>query len=382
MKCLIVTTLDRQVLLFLIPHIKLLHGLGNDVSVATSIEDKQQLEKKLPTVSLHHVSFSRSIYDLANLKAFFKIRRLLRTENYNFVHVHTPIAAFITRIAAPKKQQIIYTAHGFHFNENGSAFSNRIFYLAEKIAANKTDKLIVMNQEDFQKAKGFMSEDKIQRIHGIGVDAAYFYQAAYTQDDRDQLKEKLSIPKNKKVITHLAEFNENKRQIDVVDAAEQLKTMYKDFVILLVGDGVLLDDIEREIERRDLTEYVRCLHFRKDIRDILSITDIGLLVSLREGLPKSLMEMMSMKIPIVGTDIRGNRELVEDGKNGFLIPIKSPTELMKALLTLLEKKELCQAMGNNGRREVLEKYDLKRILEEMKKVYPACNGSNTTTSIL
>ncbi|MBC5637991.1 glycosyltransferase family 4 protein [Ornithinibacillus sp. BX22] len=369
MKCLIVTTLERQILLFLIPHIQLLQDMGYHVSIATSIEDKDTLQEKVPNVSLYNISFSRSIQSLSNFRAYLELKSLFHKESFDLVHVHTPIASFVARLAAPKKVPIVYTAHGFHFNENGSKLGNRIFYLAEKLAGKKTQHLIVMNQEDYQKAQGLLDKERIHFIHGIGVDTDYYNPRSISHSDRFNLKEKLGIEERKLVITHLAEFNENKRQIDIVQAAEQLKDAYQDFIILLVGDGTLFGAIKQEINRRGLSDFFRCLGFRQDIREILSITDVGLLVSLREGLPKSLMEMMAMEIPIVVTDIRGSRELVRDGKNGFRIPIKSPNELKNKLLYLLKSQSLRNRMGDIGRQEVLAKYDLKLILEETKSVY-------------
>lgn len=343
--------------------------MGYQITIATSIEDSDLLQEKLPNVSLQHISFSRKIQSVSNVHAFFQIRSLFRLESFDFVHVHSPIASFVTRLAAPSTIPIVYTAHGFHFNENGSKFSNQVFFLAEKLAGKKTQRLIVMNQEDYQKAQGILDSENIHFIHGIGVDSNYYNPENISQIDRVNMKQSLGIVQNKLVITHLAEFNENKRQIDIVNAAEQLKEVYEDFIILLVGDGVLLDDIKREIAQRGLTEYVRCLGFRQDIRAILSITDVGLLVSLREGLPKSVMEMMAMEIPIVATDIRGNKELVLDGVNGLRIPIKSPHKLMNALSILLNQPDLREEMGAYGRREVLAKYDLKVILEKTRIVY-------------
>lgn len=376
MKCLIVTTLERQILLFLLPHIQLLQDMGYHVSVATSVEDRDGLQEKVPNVTLYDMSFSRSIHNLSNFRAFLQMKSLFRKESFDLVHVHTPIASFVARLAAPKKVPIVYTAHGFHFNENGSKLGNRIFYLAEKLAGKKTQHLIVMNQEDYQKAQGLLDKERIHFIHGIGVDTDYYNPENISHSERLNIKENLGIEEQKLVITHLAEFNENKRQIDIVQAAEQLKEAHQDFIILLVGDGVLFDDVKQDINRRGLSDFFLCLGFRQDIRNILSITDVGLLVSLREGLPKSLMEMMAMEIPIVVTNIRGNRELVHDGKIGFQIPIKSPIELKNKLLYLLNQPELRIRMGNNGRQEVLAKYDLKLILEETKSVYESIEVRN------
>ncbi len=363
------TTLQRQVQLFLLPHVRMLQEMGYHVTIATSITDQEQLVNQLPEVTLYHIPFSRRIYSSSNLKAYVMMRKLFKKEQYSLVHVHSPIASFVTRIAVPKTTKVVYTAHGFHFNENGSTLSNRIFYLAEKLAAKKTEGLIVINQDDYQKAKGLLPEENIHYIHGIGTDATNFNPENYSSQYKQSIRDSLNISDNKIVITHVAEFNGNKRQIDIIHAAEKLKEVSHNFIILLIGDGVLLEEIQSEVINKGLTEHVRCLGFRTDIQDVLSVTDIGLLVSLREGLPKSVMEMMAMKIPVVVTDIRGNRELVKEGKTGFIIPVRSPDVLMKSLNKLIHNKELRNVMGTNGRKVVLENYELSIILKETRKVY-------------
>jgi glycosyltransferase involved in cell wall biosynthesis len=373
LKCLIVTTLDRQIILFLVPHIKLLQEMGYTVTIATSIINDKKLAEQLPNVHLIHLPFSRSITSKANIKAFFKIRKLIRKEKYPLIHVHTPIASFLTRLASTNKQSIVYTAHGFHFNENGSKISNQIYYAAEKYAARKTDKLIVMNTHDYEKSKEFLPASDIYFIHGIGIDASFYNPSLFSYESRKSIRENLHIPLGKTVITHIAEFNENKRQIDILEAAEKMKKTHQDFVVLLVGDGKLADEIKLEIQNKGLHEYVRCLGFREDIRELLSITDIGLLVSEREGLPKSVMEMMAMEKPVVVSNIRGNRDLVEEGSNGLLVPVKDSSELMRAILLLVENREFRNKLGTTGRKLILEKYDLPLILEKTKEVYLSIN---------
>ncbi|WP_051359558.1 glycosyltransferase family 4 protein [Paucisalibacillus globulus] len=373
MKCLIVTTLDRQIILFLVPHIKLLQEMGYTVTIATFIINEKELAEQLPHVHLIHLPFSRSIRSKDNIRAFFKIRKLIRKEKYPLIHVHTPIASFLTRLASTKKQSIVYTAHGFHFNENGAKISNQIYYAAEKYAARKTDKLIVMNTHDYEKAKEFLPASNIHFIHGIGIDATFYNPNLVSYESRKSIRESLHLPLDKTVITHIAEFNENKRQIDILEAVEKMKEVHQDFVVLLVGDGKLVDEIKIEVQNKGLHEYVRCLGFREDIRELLSITDIGLLVSEREGLPKSVMEMMAMEKPVVVSNIRGNRDLVEEASNGLLVPVKDSSELMRAILLLVENREFRNRLGTTGRKLILEKYDLPLILEKTKEVYLSIN---------
>ena len=347
--------------------------MGYTVTIATFIINEKELAEQLPHVHLIHLPFSRSIRSKDNIRAFFKIRKLIRKEKYPLIHVHTPIASFLTRLASTKKQSIVYTAHGFHFNENGSKISNKIYYAAEKYVARKTDKLIVMNTHDYEKAKEFLPASNIHFIHGIGIDSTFYNPNLFSYESRKSISESLHLPLDKTVITHIAEFNKNKRQIDILEAVEKMKEVHQDFVVLLVGDGKLVDEIKIEIQNKGLHEYVRCLGFREDIRELLSITDIGLLVSEREGLPKSVMEMMAMEKPVVVSNIRGNRDLVEEGSNGLLVPVKDSSELMRAILLLVENREFRNRLGTTGRKLILEKYDLPLILEKTKEVYLSIN---------
>ncbi|WP_010094028.1 glycosyltransferase family 4 protein [Ornithinibacillus scapharcae] len=376
MKCLVVTNTDRMISLFFIPHIKLLQKMGYDVSIATALQNPRMMKDEFPEISLHHVPFTRDLHPIRNMKAYAAIKKLLQEGKYDIVHVHTPIAAFLVRMAAPKKQQIIYTAHGFHFHEHGSRLSNWIYYVAEKVAASKTRKLIVINEEDFQSAQRFLPIDKIHYIHGVGLDADRFNPRNYSDKNKYELRKELGISNDTIVITHLAEFNENKRQIDIVLAAEELKKHTHNFVVLLLGDGSLAAEIKNEITNRKLEDYVFCLGYRGDIDQILSVTDIGLLVSLREGLPKSVMEMMAMEIPLIVTDIRGNRDLVIDEKNGYVIPIRNPKALMEACLRLIHNGNSRMEMGKRGRERILDKFELDLILVELEKIYEVFISDN------
>ncbi|TDL32513.1 glycosyltransferase family 1 protein [Jeotgalibacillus sp. S-D1] len=366
-KILFVTTIARTVEAFLIPHIQYFLDKGFEVGVATNTENGPVECLTRLGVKVHHVPFSRTLIDWNNFKAYKEIKSVCR--DYPIVHLHTPIASFLTRMASTKKQITIYTAHGFHFNEN-EHWSKNLFYKAmEKIAAFKTTKIIVTNNDDLKEAGNLFSAAKIDHVHGVGIDTDQFCSAHFSQQHRYQIKKELGINSTSKVITHIAEFNENKRQIDVVGACERLKKQSDDFVILLIGKGSNEELIKDVIEKKNLSKWIKCLGFVSDVPSVLSITDIGLLVSLREGLPRSVMEMMAMKIPVIGSNIRGIRDLVEDGKNGFLIPVKSPGRLADACCELLQDQELAEKFGEYGRVKIEQYYSLPIVLQEMETIY-------------
>ncbi|MGE6487393.1 glycosyltransferase family 4 protein [Paenisporosarcina sp. NPDC076898] len=368
-KILIVTTVQQTISAFLIPHIIRLKEQGFEVEIATRIENKAKLEQEVLGIHSHNVSFNRNLLSIDNIKSIFSMWILLKNKSYDILHVHTPIASFISRLVAPKSTKLIYTAHGFHFNENGKKFTNFCFFLAEKLAALKTNQIIVINRDDLKVAQKMFKESKVNYIEGVGVNTDKYTPKQLSTEEKNNLKSNLNIPNEYKIISHIAEFNGNKRQIDIVNACELIKKEYEKFTILLVGDGLNFDSIKGEIKLKGLEDNIICLGYQKNIPEILSITDIGLLVSLREGLPRSVMEMMSMEIPVILSDIRGNKDLVIDGYNGFLVPVKSPDKIAENCLKLLKDQELSIELGEKSRKLVLEKYSLYKVLKKMDLIY-------------
>ncbi|WP_068776171.1 glycosyltransferase family 4 protein [Paenibacillus sp. FJAT-26967] len=367
---LFVTTVDTTVRAFLLPHIRYFLERGYHVEIATGVLDRNWLEEQLPDVPLHAISFHRSIKSPDNLKAFLAIRKLLLTNKYDLIHVHTPIASFVTRLASIfTRSQVLYTAHGFHFNENGSFLGNFLFKWAEKLAGYRTDKLVVINTDDKIAASQIVPAHKISYIKGVGIDTE-LYKPVVDEGSKAAFKHELGIAPQTKVVTHIAEFNGNKRQIDVVEATDCLKKSgVEDFIVLLVGNGSSLEEIQEIIISKNLEDRIQCLGYRSDIAEVLSISDIGLLVSLREGLPRSIMEMMAMEIPVIATEIRGNRDLIRDGETGYLVPVKSPELLAQKMKELLLNEERRRLFGHNARERVLTEFALPRIITNMELVY-------------
>ncbi|HDR7983220.1 glycosyltransferase family 4 protein [Bacillus cereus] len=370
-KALVVTTVSSTIKAFLIPQISLLRSKGYKVEIATHVMgDLSEFQKHIQNTVVHNVPFNRNAKSLENVYAYKMIKKIIRNTEYDLIHVHTPIAAFLTRLASTNRNTVVYTAHGFHFNENGSSISNFIYKTMEKIAATKTDKLVVINKDDYEIGKSIIDPSKLQYIKGVGVDMNEYNKDIIDDKEKIAFKRELGINRDTKVITHIAEINSNKRQIDTVLAAEKLREMYGDnFVVLLAGRGPLHESIKEKIQELGLEKYVKCLGFRNDINKILSITDIGMLISLREGLPKSVMEMMAMKIPVLLTNIRGNRDLVKHNENGILVDIKSPNQIAEGWHRILTDSILANQFKEKSYNKILNEYSLEKVLYNLGRLY-------------
>ena len=364
---LFVTTISRTVQAFLLPHIRYFLDRGYRVGVAanTDAESLQQLTEM--GVAVHHVPFSRKVLCRENWAAFKRIKKV--SNGYAILHLHTPIAAFLTRMAASKQHRILYMVHGFHFHKGGRAPVNWAYMLAEKLAGLRKQTIVVTNQDDLIAARKLLSNNPIHYVHGVGVDIERFKKRVQSKEEKKKRKAGLGIDEDVHIITHIAEFNDNKRQLDVVHACALMKKERTDFVVLLVGSGESETMIRRAVHEQGLGHHIKCLGFRTDIPDILAITDIGLLVSIREGLPRSIMEMMAHRIPVVATDVRGSRDLVENGETGCLVPVKTPAAIAEKCLLLLENKQLASQMGKKGYEKIEAHFSLPSVLREMEYIY-------------
>ncbi|PSW32280.1 hypothetical protein CTM70_19485 [Photobacterium phosphoreum] len=174
MKILQVTTVATTLNAFLLPYAKAFKALGWQVDAAAeSVNDFPGVIAAHDNV--YNIDFCRNPLKAKRLLAsVVQVRRLIKRNDYDVVHVHTPIAAFLTRLAAVglTKTKVFYTAHGFHYINTNPKWKNALFYVAEKVAGYKTDHLFVINQDDYKFAveKKILPENKITLIHGIGVD--------------------------------------------------------------------------------------------------------------------------------------------------------------------------------------------------------------------
>lgn len=358
-KALIVTTIQDTVESFLIPHIELLEKNGFEVWIATNIY--RELPEKLKKNKWINISFKRNPFSICAFKAIGEMKELFHRNKFELVHFHTPVASFLGRYAANKKGQknIFYTAHGFHFYRGAPIFNWLIYYPLEKIAAKWTDYLITINEEDFQIGKKILgNRGEVYKVDGVGLNLK-----EYRDGCRDRLRKELKIQEDEIAVTIIGELNSNKNQIQLIKALKILRDRGKKVKGIIVGDGEKRDSLKKVCGEKDIL----FLGFRKDIKDIIASSDILVSMSYREGLPRNIMEGMAQGKPFIVTDIRGNRDIIEDGVNGFLVPVGDEKITAKKIEELFNE-ELRERIGKNNIQSV-EKFSIEKILHEMGMKY-------------
>lgn len=364
-KILYVATLSRTINAFLIPHIEKLIEDGYEVDCACFVD--QEIDKRIldKGCNIFEIPFSRNPLHVNNIKAFTELVKLQKENQYDIVHVHTPVAGVYGRLLKRKfpNLKIIYTVHGFHFFKGGPRVNWLIYYPIEKLMARYTDVAVTINLEDFQIAKKIGIKD-VYMTNGVGLDLSYYNRDLY---NKSECRKKFNLKDDDFVIVMIAEVNKNKNHKQMINTVEELIKENKNVKVLCAGDGPLLNDIKEEIKTKKLDKVILMLGFRDDINEIITCADVGLLVSYREGLPRNIMELMAFGKPVIGTNIRGIRDLINEGENGFLVEVGDYMQTYYAINTLMNDRELLKKMSLKSI-NMVKKYSIEEVLNDIKKI--------------
>lgn len=314
------------------------------------------------------IPIARSSNPLAALISLLRLVRLFHRERFDIVHVHTPVAALIGRVASSiaRVPRVVYTAHGFYFHDQMPTWKKFFFIWLERFGGLFTDLLFTQSAEDARDAArlGIMSALKVVTI-GNGVDSDRFDGRAV--EGRDLMRAQLGIPVSAPVIGIIARVVAEKGYNELLDAALNINESYPDVYFLLIGDRLKTDhsgSVESSLSRVRLRLGSRLVEvgFRADTPALLSAMDIYVLPSYREGMPRSIIEAMFMQLPVVATDIRGSREEVVDRVTGLLVPTRDVRALVQALRSLLDDSDGAVRMGAAGRIRAMSLYDESRVI--------------------
>jgi glycosyltransferase involved in cell wall biosynthesis len=368
-KVLLVSTVSRQFTLFDRDNIRILKELGYEVHCAANFEDATPALDSLGIVR-HHFDIQRSPYSVKNIKAFFQLLRIMKAERFDLVHCHAPMGGLLGRLCAQLTgtRPVLYTAHGFHFYKGAPIINNLIYKNIERIVAHWTDCLLTMNKEDYSAARHFRLRDggKVYYIPGVGVDTNAIN---YAQVDRRLKRRELNIPEDAFLIISIGELIKRKNHRQAIEAIAKLKhNGYDRIYYAICGRGILMDELKALSQNLGVSDRVRFLGYRNDIPEILKVSDLFVFTSFQEGLPKSVMEAMAVGLPIVATKIRGNIDLIEDGKNGLLVECGDIESTFESIAKLYNNQEWRETMTRNNL-EKIKNYDCAIVRGKMRKIY-------------
>lgn len=365
-KVLFVASVTIHINSFHIPYLKMFKDAGYEVHVASNGEEKIEYADKH-----FNLDFSRSPFNKNNIKVYKELKNIIEKENYEVIQCNTPVASILTRLAAKNLRKngtrVIYMAHGFHFYKKAPFKNWLMYYPIEKYFSKYTDDLITINEEDYKIAKNKFKAKNVYYVHGIGIDISKF-KKEISNEEKEKLRKDLNIKNDDFVLAFVGELNRNKNQIMLLKAMKDLVKENSKLKLLLVGTGPLKEYFETKIKEYNLENNVFLLGYRKDVPAILSIVDLYTAMSKREGLPINILEAKARSLPLIVTNSRGQRELVKNNENGYIIEEGDIESLKEKIKILYEDAMLRKKFAENAQND-LEKYDLKNVYSEIKEIY-------------
>lgn len=328
---------------------------------------------------VHPVNIAREIDIKSNLKTIKDIYRTLREIKPDIVHVHTPVAAVLGRIAAKlaRVNTIIYTAHGFYFHEGMSSKQYKLFYNIEKyIGKFFTDYIFTQSKEDFLLAKKgkFLKKNKNNNYLHIsnGIDLQNRFNInSFKKDTREQVLNEYGLANNTLVISFIGRMVKEKGIVDLVNVMKKLDD-YEAIHLFAIGG---IPDSERD---KSMSEYIIALKdlsnitFTGAVEDVeryLYSSDIFVLPSYREGMPRSIIEAMSMRNAIIATNIRGSREEVVPDYNGYLVNTNASEEIKTTILELYKDNKKLKNFQANSLKRARNLYDEEKVVDKQIKIF-------------
>jgi glycosyltransferase involved in cell wall biosynthesis len=371
-RLLIITTVPSTLCSFLLPFAAHFRAQGWQVDamacgVSTSPECQQGFDR------VWEVEWSRNPLDPRNLLAApGAIREIVIREKYNIVHVHTPVAAFVTRYALKDLRdrlgiRIIYTAHGFHFYKGGNPLKNATFINLEKWAGNWTDYLVTINHEDRNAAiqHQLVSPGHSRYMPGIGVDLKYYNRNTVPEPAITQVRQELGIDEHTHLLLSVAEFTPRKHHVDAIEAFAKLART--DVRLAFAGSGPLMEKMRQLATELGVVDRIHFLGDRSDIPVLMRAATANILVSAQEGLPRCILESLALETPTIGTKIRGTQDLLEGGC-GLLVDLGDVDGLAAAMMWMLDQPEAAANMAKLGY-ERISTYDLESIIKLHEQLY-------------
>lgn len=378
MRALIYASVASMIMQFNMENIRLLLKNGYEVDVACNMEygstvssnQISEMKKQLKDlgVNVYHIQIPRKISAVSDIINSFKsTKQLINERNYSLIHCHSPIGGIICRLgnrfsADYGNSKMIYTAHGFHFYKGAPLKNWLLYYSAEKLCAHFTDVLITINNEDYELANHMLKAKEVRYISGVGIDTKRFSDCNI---NRAEKRMELGISEDAVLLASVGELNKNKNHEVVIKALARLNNPKIHYII--AGKGELDEYLNKLIKSLWLEKNVHLLGYRSDIAELYKVADIYCHPSIREGLPVAVIEAMAAGLPIICSDIRGNRDLVDD-HNGILLKSIDEESFASSVKELINDKDKLSTYSECSIKKA-NLYDKSKISDIMKEIY-------------
>lgn len=358
-------------------NIKILQSMGYEVHVAAnfthygtlSAKSNEQFMAWLASkkVVVHNIPVERGLGKFRqNVAVLFFLNHLMKENQFKIVHVHTPIASVLGRLAALKNHvPVVYTAHGFHFSKT-SAWINWLIFPIEWLFSFCTSELLLINQEDFLLAKRWLHAKNTQYVPGVGINFRLLDQ--YDISDHLSAKQELlatyHLPETSRILISVGELSKRKNHRIVIEALALLDLPDIHFVI--AGRGSQKKNLTDLAKHLGVENQIHFLNYTKNIRHLHLAADLAVLPSLREGLSRAGLEAIRDGVYLLGADIRGIKDYILNEEIGRVFD-----PLDAKALSILIKNNIQRPRQNLSNTTVqrLMMFDRTAVDKQMRELY-------------
>lgn len=345
--------------------VKIISGLTRD---AQEDLDKFSLETGVEIIFIN--SLRRDINIFLDIAALLKIKRILKKENPDIVHLHTSKAGFLGRIAAKLAavQTVIYMPHGHIFYGYTNFVLTKIYIVLERFSARLCDAIITLSDvesRDFLTRK-IGSKDKFFTIHN-GIDLKD-YQVIDTDRIRE-LKNEVDVKAPTPVVTVISRLEPVKGVEIFIRALAEVTRVIPNFTALIVGSGTLRESLQLKAKSLNLDEKIKFLGYRADIKEIISLSDIVVNPALNEGLGLVILEAQALGKVVIATEVGGVPEVIIDNQTGILVQAGDYKSLAAAIVRILQDKELAARLAIEAKKRIELEFSKEKMISRLVELY-------------
>jgi glycosyltransferase involved in cell wall biosynthesis len=312
----------------------------------------------------------RPISPIQDIAGIFELKKIIKELQPDIIHLNSTKASIIGSLASlfiyVIRHKLVYTVHGWAFNESLNPIKKKIYLLAEKLTARTKDLIICVSEFDRQAGinKKVTKEDKLITItNGVEANKTDFL-------SKEEAKKELTIPKDRIIIGTIANFYSTKGLEYFIGALNTLAIKWRLPVTgVIIGDGKLKGKLKNLKNNYGLGDHLIFTGIKDNAVKYLKAYDIYVCSSVKEGFPYSILEAMSAKLPIVSTDVGGIPEIIENEKNGILTGPKNSLGLAKNIKILMDNKEYGDKLATEANQRVKEEFSKKQMIEKTYSNY-------------
>jgi glycosyltransferase involved in cell wall biosynthesis len=363
------TTVDVSLRFLLLAQLRAVRDLGG---VAIGISAPGQWVDELEAEGIRHLplaSSTRAMDPTADVRASRELWRILQREQVDVLHTHNPKPGLYGRVVGrlARVPIVVNTVHGLYATGDDPISRRAAVYSLEAFASRFSDAELVQNPEDLELMRRWHLTRNAELL-GNGVDLTRFDPTRFSADDRRSVRAAIGVDDDTVLVGTVGRLVAEKGLPELFAAVTRLPR--DRFVLVVVGapDPVKPDALGADELTRAREHGVRFLGHRDDVDALYAAMDVFVLASHREGFPRAAMEAAAMGLPVVATDVRGCREVVDDGVTGSLVPVGDPAALVEALRALQDPGRR-RALGAAARTRAQQHFDERRVVETVLHTY-------------